>query len=61
MKIKKFDKEYRTDSSQEVCFLSECGIRYTFVKAENGVTVWKYKKTKELGVALSKFWDKYTN
>lgn len=61
MKIKKFDKEYRTDSSQEVCFLSECGIRYTFVKTENGVTVWKYKKAKELGVALSKFWDKYTN
>ena len=49
MKIKKFDKEYRTDSSHEVCFLSECGIRYTFVKKENGVTVWKYKKTKELG------------
>nr|DAK77510.1 MAG TPA: hypothetical protein [Caudoviricetes sp.] len=56
--IKRIDNEYRTESSHEVCYLSECGIRYEFVKIENGVSVWKYKKTKELGLALSKFWSK---
>ena len=56
MIIRKIDNEYRTESSHEVCYLSEYGIKYTFVKKEDGVTVWKYKKTKELGLALSKFW-----
>lgn len=58
MIIRKIDNEYRTESSHEVCYLSEYGIKYTFVKKEDGVTVWKYKKTKELGLALSKFWSK---
>lgn len=56
-KIRRLDNEYRTESSHEVCYLSECGIKYTFVKKEDGVTVWKYKKTKELGRALTKFWE----
>ena len=57
LEIRKLDNEYRTASSHEVCYLSEYGIKYTFVKKEDGVTVWKYKKTKELGLALAKFWE----
>lgn len=57
LEIRKLDNEYRTESSHEVCYLSEYGIKYIFVKKEDGVTVWKYKKTKELGLALAKFWE----
>ena len=64
LEIRKLDNEYRTESSHEVCYLSEYGIKYDtgltlhlFVKKEDGVTVWKYKKTKELGLALAKFWE----
>ena len=55
---KKFDKEYRTEFPLEVCFLSESGIPYEFVKTEHGITVWKYKKTEKLGKALAEFWKR---
>ena len=57
LEIRKLDNDYRAESSHEVCYLSEYGIKCTFVKKEDGVTVWKYKKTKELGLALAKFWE----
>lgn len=52
----KFDKEYKCTYPLEMCWLTDNGIRYEFVKVENGVTVWKYKKTKKLALVLSEFW-----
>lgn len=55
--IKKvIDKEYQTSYSLEVAWLSENNIRYTYVKVQDGITVWKYKKTKQLFDALSEFY-----
>jgi len=34
----------------------DCGIKYNFVKEINGVTYWKFKKSKKLGLALAEFW-----
>ena len=56
--IKKFDNEYQTDLPLEVAYLKECGIRYSFVKVVNNVTVWKYEKTEALGLALAQFWKR---
>lgn len=57
MNNKKFDAEYKTTHPSEYLWLKQHGIRYTFVKVENGITVWKYRKNKELGLALAGFWD----
>ena len=52
--VKRFDKEYSTQWNTEVLYLTSRGIRYAFVKEnENGITVYKYKKTKKLFDALS--------
>jgi len=37
-------------------YLLNNGIRYTFVKTENGITIWKYKKNMELFSSLSDFY-----
>lgn len=40
----------------------EKGIRYTFVKVdENKMTIWKFKKTRELFLALAEFYDNPKN
>jgi len=52
----KFDKEYQTQYLEEVLFLAEQGIKYTFVKKINGLVTYKYEKTNRLFVALSKFY-----
>ena len=52
----KFDKEYQTQFFSEVCFLTDRGIRYSFVKKVNGLITYKYKKNKELFEALSEFY-----
>ena len=45
----KFDKEYSTSYIDEMLFLREKGIRYTWVYVnEDNVSVWKYKKEKKL-------------
>lgn len=54
----KVDKEYKCTSNAEQQYLSDCGIRYTFVKVENGFTTYKYKKTKKLFDALSHFYER---
>lgn len=54
---KGFDREYRTDSMKEVEFLRNVGIPFTYVKVENGITVYKYKKTGELFRQLSVFYE----
>ena len=57
---RKFDNEYQTDLPLEVAYLKEQNIRYSFVKIVDGITIWKYKKTEELGIALAKFWKRKT-
>ncbi len=52
----KFDNEYATQNVDEMQELKRCGIRYTFVKEENGFTVWKYKKTPKLFEVLKNFY-----
>ena len=55
--VKKFDKEYSTQYTPEMKYLSDKGIRYTFVKDVNGVTTYKYTKTPELFKALMAFYS----
>jgi hypothetical protein len=55
----KFDKEYSTSFIEEMQFLREKGIRYTWVYInEEKVSVWKYKKEKRLWDALSELYSK---
>lgn len=57
-KIMKFDKEYSTSFIDEMQFLREKGIRYTWVYInEEKVSVWKYKKEKRLWDALSELYS----
>lgn len=51
-----FDKEYRTEFPKEKQYLESVGIRYKFVKEENGITVYKYTKSQELFLALASFY-----
>lgn len=51
------DKEYQTNWYEEVNYLSQCGIRYSFVKTVDGVTIWKYKKNVELFKNLMDFYE----
>lgn len=52
----KFDNEYGTQNYEEVQELARCGIRYTFVKSQEGSTVWKYKKNPRLFEILKNFY-----
>ena len=53
----KFDKEYSTSYVEEMQFLRDKGIRYTWVYInEDGISVWKYKKEKRLWDALSEMY-----
>lgn len=54
--MKKFDKEYRTQYTDEMKFLKSVGINYIYVKKENGIDIYKYKKTSELFKALAIFY-----
>lgn len=43
--------------SAEVTYLKTHGVDYSFVKVdENGMTIWKFKKTKKLFLLLSEFY-----
>lgn len=55
---KEFDCEYMTQWRKEVNFLLFKGIRYVFVKkvGEYQIPHYKYKKTKELFLALAEFY-----
>lgn len=55
--IKKFDKEYSTQYPSEMKFLKEHGVDYTFVKVVNGITTYKYTKTKMLFDVLALFYE----
>jgi hypothetical protein len=53
-----WDKEYQTSFLDEFLFLKKKGIRYEWVyKNENGISVWKYKKTQELWLALAEMYS----
>ena len=55
----KFDKEYSTQHKEEMLFLRDKGIKYTWVYInEDGISVWKYKKEKKLWDALSEMYSK---
>lgn len=54
----KIDKEYSCTWMAEQMYLSDHGIKYTFVKTENGVTTYKYKKTEKLFEVLRQFYSK---
>ncbi len=53
-----WDKEYNCSFLDEYLFLKKKGIRYEWVsKNEYGISVWKYKKTKELWSALAEMYS----
>lgn len=53
----KIDHEYSCVWTEEFNYLTRHGIKYTFVKVKDGVTVWKFKKTEELFRRLSDFYS----
>ena len=58
----KIDREYSCVWFEECDYLMKHGIRYTFVKEIDGVTVWKFKKTEELFHILAVFYGNvYSN
>lgn len=53
----KLDQEYACNWAEEMKYLSSQGIKYTFVKTtDDGITIWKYKKSPKLFKALSDFY-----
>ena len=58
----KIDREYSCVWFEECDYLMKHGIRYTFVKEIDGITVWKFKKTEELFRTLGDFYSEvYSN
>ena len=52
--IAKIDHEYACVWVDEFNYLTKHGIKYTFVKIIDGVTVWKFKKNSTLFNKLEK-------
>ena len=54
-----FDSEYMTEWLREMRFLTEKGIKYTFVRksGEYGISQFKYRKTPALFAALVEFYS----
>ena len=56
---KKIDREYGTQDRKEMFYLIDNGISFLFANTdENGVTTWKFKKSKKLFQSLL---DYYSN
>lgn len=53
---RKFDKEYRTQWGKEVEHLTNKGFRWTFVKTEDEILTYKYKRSSALFLALAEFY-----
>lgn len=51
-----FDVEYSTQNKKEMLYLRSCNIPYTFVKVNNNIPTYKYRKCKELFEALAVFY-----
>lgn len=57
MERNKWDKEYQTSFANEVVWLKSHGIRYTWVYTnDDGVSVWKFKKTRALWLSLAEMY-----
>jgi len=56
---KKWDKEYSTQYTKEVEYLTSNGIKYTFVKDILGISNYKYTKNEKLFKALLEFYKNY--
>ena len=55
--MKKIDREYSTQERHEVFYLIDNGVPFIFAKTdENGVTTWKFKKTKKLFELLNNYY-----
>ena len=54
--MNKFDNEFSTQWVEEMKWLKEHGVKYTFVKVINGITTYKYTKTNELFRLLQEFY-----
>ena len=54
--IAKIDHEYACVWVDEFNYLKKHGIKYTFVKIIDGVTVWKFKKNSTLFNKLAEFY-----
>ena len=52
----KFDKEYGTQWSLEVEYLSTKGIKPVFVKRDSQIRIYKFTKTEELFKSLTEFY-----
>ena len=51
----KFDKEYSTQYKEEMLFLRDKGIKYTWVYInEDGISVWSIKKRSVCGMHFLK-------
>ena len=48
--MKKWDKEYSTQLVEEMKFLLEHNIKYTFVKSINGITTYKRQSPPSKGL-----------
>ncbi len=59
MKNRGFDVEYSTQYLDERNYLTDHGIRYSFVSTnEDGIRTFKYKKTSKLFQLLAEFYKK---
>ena len=56
MNIIKIDHEYSCVWYDECDYLMKHGIRYTFVKEIDGITVWKFNKNEKLFLCLANFY-----
>lgn len=54
----KIDQEYNCNWWDECDYLLKHGIRYTFVKTINNITIWKFKKDAKLFQTLANFYKK---
>ena len=56
--MKKIDREYSSQERREVFYLIDNGVPFIFAKTdENGVTTWKFKKTKTLFKLLTDYYS----
>jgi len=53
----KFDKEYATQWSVEVEYLSTKGIKPVFIKRDIHIRTYKFTKTEELFITLTEFYN----
>lgn len=55
---KKIDREYGTQDRKEMFYLIDNDISFLFAKTDkNGVTTWKFKKSKKLFDLLSNYYS----